>query len=225
MGRGVGSALSFARHYGLWRRFRDATMVPRKAYLANLSLAARCLAEPAMKDGAVVECGTWRGGMAAGLASIGGPERDYHFFDSFAGLPPAGAEDGALAQAAQRTRSAALWHDNNTASLDEFLAVIAKAPVPPERIHVHKGWFADTLPRAQTGPVAVLRLDGDWYESTLQCLDKFWDSVMPGGLVLIDDYYAWEGCAKAVHEFLARRKARETIRQSRSGQVCFIVKA
>ena len=58
----------------------------------------------------------------------------------------------------------------------------------------------------------------------MQCLDALWDRVMPGGLVLIDDYYAWEGCTKAVHAFLAKRQAREPIRQSRSGKVCFIVK-
>jgi len=224
MRRGLGSALRRARHYAVWRRFRPFTMVPRKAYLANLELAARCLAQPAMRSGAVVECGTWRGGMAAGLATIGGPARDYHFFDSFAGLPPATDADGELAQTAQRERSGALWFDNNTASIDEFRTVIAMAPVPPERIHVHKGLFADTLPHVETGPIAVLRLDGDWYESTLQCLERFWDRVLPGGLILIDDYYAWEGCTKAVHVFLAGRMAREAIEESRRGKVCFIVR-
>ena len=80
------------------------------------------------------------------------------------------------------------------------------------------------MPHVETGPVAVLRLDGDWYKSTMQCLDTFWDRVMPGGLVLIDDYYAWEGCTKAVHAFLAKRKAREAIRQSRLGKVAYIVR-
>jgi O-methyltransferase len=220
----MAEGVRFLRHWAVWHRFRPFTMVPKKAYLANLALAADCLAQPAMRNGAVVECGTWRGGMAAGLATIGGPARDYHFFDSFAGLPPATEEDGAAAQEAQRTKSGALWHGNNTASLDEFMAVIARTPVPPQRIHVHKGLFADTLPRAATGPVAVLRLDGDWYQSTMQCLDALWDRVMPGGLVLIDDYYAWEGCAKAVHAFLAKRMARETIRQSRRGKVCYLVR-
>ena len=218
----IGQAFRRVRYYAVWRRFRPFTMVPRRAYLANLELADGILAEPALNGGAVVECGTWRGGMAAGLATIGGPQRDYHFFDSFEGLPPATEEDGEYAQRAHRTHS--LWFDNNTASLDEFRAVIARAPVPGERVHVHKGLFADTLPKAKTGPVALLRLDGDWYESTMQCLDAFWDRVMPGGLVLIDDYYAWEGCTKAVHAFLAKRKAREAIRQSRSGEVCFIVR-
>ena len=148
---GLGRAVRMARHYTVWRRFRRFTMVPRAAYLGNLDLAGRCLAQGAMKDGAVVECGTWRGGMAAGLATIGGPARDYHFFDSFAGLPPATAEDGEFAQRAQRTRSDALWFDNNTASLDEFLAVIAQAHVPRERLHVHKGLFADTLAARRDG--------------------------------------------------------------------------
>ncbi|HUK59617.1 MAG TPA: TylF/MycF/NovP-related O-methyltransferase [Stellaceae bacterium] len=223
MARGLGSLIRHARHTTVWRRFGTDTMVPKKAYLANLALAADCLADPAMRDGAIVECGTWRGGMAAGLATIGGPARDYHFFDSFAGLPPAGAEDGAYAQHAQRRNT--LWHDNNRASRTEFMAVIARVAVPPARIHVYEGLFGDTLPRAATGPIAVLRLDGDWYRSTLECLEALWDKVMPGGLVLIDDYYAWEGCTKAVHAFLAGREAREAIQQSCSGKVCFIVKS
>jgi O-methyltransferase len=220
--RGIALLGRFARYLAAWRRFRDATMVPCQSYIANLYLADRCLAR--VGTGAVVECGTWRGGMAGGLAAVGGAARDYHFFDSFAGLPPAGPEDGAYARRAQETRSAALYFDNNTASLDEFMAVIARACLPRERLHVHQGLFADTLPRAAVGAVAVLRLDGDWYASTLQCLEQFWDAVLPGGLILIDDYYAWEGCTKAVHAFLAKRGAREPVRQSRFGKVAYIMK-
>jgi O-methyltransferase len=59
--------------------------------------------------------------------------------------------------------------------------------------------------------IAVLRLDGDWHESTMICLEKFWDHVLPGDIVLIDDYYVWEGCAKAVHSSLAKRQTPERI--------------
>ena len=220
--RGLALAPRMVRYYAIWRRFRHSTMVGRDAYLANLYLADRCLSQEAMHGAAVIECGTWRGGMAAGLVAIGGPGRDYHFFDSFAGLPPPTAEDGDYALRAQREGS--LYFNNNTATLAEFMATLAPLALPGDRLHVHEGLFAATLPKAEVGPVAVLRLDGDWYSSTLQCLEKFWDRVLPGGLVLIDDYYAWEGCTKAVHAFLAARAAAEPVRESRFGKVAYIVK-
>ena len=71
---------------------------------------------------------------------------------------------------------------------------------------VHKGWFDDTLSQfPQDGRIAVLRLDGDWFDSTLVCLEALWGRVIPNGLVLIDDYYDWSGCANAVHQFLDSR--------------------
>ena len=222
--RGLALAVRLLHYRAIHRRFRHATMIGRDAYLANLYLADRCLAEPAMDGGCVIECGTWRGGMAAGLAVIGGPARDYHFFDSFAGLPPATAEDGAYARAAQSSGDGRLYFDNNTAALEEFLATLGPVRLPPQRLHVHKGLFADTFPTVAVPPVAVLRLDADWYESTMQCLDKFWDRLLPGALVLIDDYYDWEGCTKAVHAFLARRMAPEPVRQSRHGKVAYLLK-
>ena len=55
------------------------------------------------------------------------------------------------------------------------------------------------------GPIAVLRLDGDFYESTRFCLETLYDRVVPGGYVIIDDYGTFEGCRAAVHEFLDSR--------------------
>jgi O-methyltransferase len=220
--RGLRLAARLGRYYAIWCRFRRDTMVARNAYLANLYLADKFLTRPALAQGAIVECGTWRGGMAAGLALVGGPMRDYHFFDSFAGLPPPSPEDGESAGEAQRT--GALYFDNNTASLEQFMRTIARAGLPGARLHVHKGWFADTLPRADVVSIALLRLDGDWHRSTWLCLEAFWDRLLPGALVLIDDYYAWEGCTKAVHEFLAAQHAAEPIQVSRFGKVAYLQK-
>ena len=83
-------------------------------------------------------------------------------------------------------------------------------------MHVHKGWFEDTLPTFSAPPIAVLRIDGDWYESTMTCLSALWDAVVPGGLVLLDDYGSWEGCTKAMHDFLSERKAVEFVQERRS---------
>ena len=73
-------------------------------------------------------------------------------------------------------------------------------------------------------PIAVLRLDADWYASTMICLQKFWDHILPNGIVLIDDYYYWDGCALAVHDFLSQRKIANRIRQGPVGGVAYIQK-
>jgi O-methyltransferase len=222
--RGLTALPRFLFYHRIHRKFRGFTMVAREAYIANLYLADRALADPALAGGAVVECGTWRGGMAAGLATLGGPAREYWFFDSFAGLPPVGAEDGEAARRWQADTAGPSFLDNCRADREEFARVIAAVGLPRERVHICAGFFADTFPTVAVPPVAILRLDADWYESTLLCLEKFWDSLLPGALVLLDDYYAWEGCRKAVHAFLARREAPEAIRQSRFGKVAHMVK-
>jgi O-methyltransferase len=217
--------LAYPRLRRLWRRHAAITMIPRKAYIGNLFLVRRTLRDPALAGGSVVECGTWRGGMACGLLVMGGADRDYHFFDSFEGLPPAGALDGDRASAWQAEPGAPKLNNNCAATFDEVGRNLAAAALPAQRYEMHRGWFEETLPRFRPArPIAVLRLDGDWYDSTMTCLDNLYDRVMPGGIILLDDYGHWEGCTRAVHDFLSRRKAVEGIRQSRFGGVFWIRK-
>jgi hypothetical protein len=71
-----------------------------------------------------------------------------------------------------------------------------------ERVEVVKGWFQDTVPgvKQKIGPIALLRLDGDIYESTKYSLEQLYDQVVPGGYVMIDDFNL-EGCRRALYEF------------------------
>lgn len=218
-------ALAYPRLKRLWRQNRAATLVGRRRYIGNLHLVETALADPALDGAAVVECGTWKGGMAAGLLAVAGGARDFHFFDSFEGLPPAEAIDGQKAIDWQADTEAPDYYDNNRADRAEFEARVTAAAQPDQRLHIHQGWFKDTLPKAPTDlEIAVLRLDGDWYQSTLDCLEHLFDKLIPGGLIIIDDYLDWDGCSRAVHDFLSSRKAREAIRQSRFGGVSYIVK-
>ena len=83
------------------------------------------------------------------------------------------------------------------------------------RIAVTRGWFSDTLPAFRpAAPIAVLRMDGDWYDSTRCILDQLWSKLAPGALVIVDDYYDWDGCARALHDFLSANDRPERIRQS-----------
>jgi hypothetical protein len=209
----------------VYRRHRDATMLDERAYVANLRLVADWMRTHDPSAGSIVECGTWRGGMLFGLVETCPSVMEFHAFDSFAGLPPAGPLDGE--EPARLQARGELVAGNNVATLDEFKAGLARLPADrAARVAAHRGWFADTLPGFRTGrPIAILRLDCDWYDSMTLALDALFDQVSPGGLVILDDYLIWDGCARAVHDFLSRRKARERIQQFRSGRIPYILKA
>src|SRR5207249_9633924 len=77
------------------------------------------------------------------------------------------------------------------------------------RTELVKGWFDTTLPhvRDRTGTIALLRIDCDWHASVRTCLDNLYDQVADGGFVIFDDYFSYDGCAVAVHEFLGERRS------------------
>jgi O-methyltransferase len=222
---GLTYVLGMIRGVRLFSKYHSRTMISRRVYAENLALIAMSLRNPSLDKGCIIECGTWRGGMSAGMIEIGGLNRDYLFFDSFEGLPPAGERDGQRAKEYQHDKTSPTYYDNCTASLTEFKKTISLTGVSPKKIGIHKGFFEVTLPKLNCPPIAVLRLDADWYESTMICLEEFWDHILPGGLVLIDDYYVWEGCSRAIHSFLARRDVKESVKQGPIGRVAFIIKA
>jgi hypothetical protein len=173
--------------------------------------------------GDFVECGVWRGGasflMADILRQAGVRDRRVWLFDSFAGLPAPQAVDGPAAVAYTEQTDNAWYHDNCTASLEEVQRSASELGLASYTTLV-KGWFDQTLPthRQRIGPIALLRIDGDWYASVRCCLDNLYDQVVEGGLVVLDDYYAWDGCAIAVHEFLAARRLAHRIESSEGSQ-------
>jgi O-methyltransferase len=203
----------------LYARYRDVTMTPPAVFADNLALCAEYGKQP----GLVVECGVWRGGMSAAIAEVLGPAHVYYLFDSFEGLPPADLEkDGQRAVAYQADPTAWDYFDNCRAEIAFAEDAMRRSGVPAVRFV--KGWYRDTLCGfIPPEPIVVLRLDADWYESTRQCLQVLFPHVARGGLMLIDDYYSWDGCTRAVHEYLAQRDAQERIRQSPAG-VAYLVK-
>ncbi len=204
--------------YAIQRRFRPFTMISSHRYVRNLVIARRFAGVP----GAVVECGPWKGGMIAGMARLLGDEREYYLFDSFEGLPPAQDIDGEAARAWQANTTSPGYHDNCTAHEDDARRAMELAGVT--RPHIVKGWFEDTLPGFDgSTPIAILRLDADWYESTLTCLEHLFPSLVEGGVLLIDDYHTWDGCARAVHAYFAREGLSDRISQL-DNDVCFVVK-
>jgi O-methyltransferase len=189
----------------------DLTMLPRRAFIGNVALVRR----GRLVEGDLVECGTWRGGMSAAMAWAV-PGRHSVLFDSFEGLPEPKAVD--------RPARTVPWFSDESPQpgnlrADEASAIEAMKRVGQSDFEIAKGWFKDTVPAwaEKKRPIAVLRLDGDWYDSTILCLEQLWPLVSPGGIVIIDDYYTWDGCTLAVHDYLSRVQASERIEQSRYG--------
>ena len=205
-------------YYLLYEKYKDCSMVPPDTYVRNLVLAE--LVSPV--EGAVVECGVWRGGMIAGIAEILGHDRDYYLVDSFEGLPPAQEIDGASAIAWQQNTQSPLYFDNCAAAIEVAQATMQRAGVP--RVHFVRGWFSESLKEFEVkGAIAVLRLDGDWYDSTMDCLNYLYPQVASGGLVLVDDYYVWDGCSRAVHDYFSKHQLATRIQQF-DGDVCYFLK-
>jgi O-methyltransferase len=201
----------------IYAKVRDYTMVDRNAFCDNLVLAETVQGTA----GCVVECGVWRGGMSAGIANVLGNDRDYYLFDSFEGLPPAKTIDGPAAVAWQKDTTSPKYYDNCRAPAEYARAAMNLAGV--QRFHLIAGFFDKTLPEFQLQEkMALLRLDGDWYESTMVCLKHLFDKVAEGGLIIVDDYYTWDGCSRAVHDFLSSKNAHERVRSYNS--IAYIVK-
>jgi O-methyltransferase len=183
---------------------RPYTMVSEDSLLSLAAQVTACLAENVPGD--FVECGTWRGGasflMAKLLDNAKAYDRQVWMFDSFEGLPPPTDVDGDKAEQYSRGETDR-YFDNCSASIEDVQGTIAKLNI--KRAIPVKGWFNETLPRygPTIGQIALLRLDGDWYESIKICLDELYRFVAPGGYIVFDDYTYWDGCAMAVHEFLA----------------------
>jgi O-methyltransferase len=164
-------------------------------------------------QGAYVECGVWKGGSIGLMALVSkesGSNRKIVLFDSFEGLPEPTEEDGNEAKryADGRAQGKLEAIDQCVGPLDTVKELFfEKLRIEKEKVDIRKGWFQDTVPGSgpSIGPIALLRLDGDWYDSTKVCLEGLYDNVVQGGYVVLDDYGYWEGCRKASDEFLARK--------------------
>ena len=159
--------------------------------------------------GDLVETGVWRGGaavfMRAYLEAYGMDGRVVWAADSFEGLPvPTHPADQGFDFSAGVAPTLAV-------SMGEVQSVFARYGLLDERVKFLKGWFKDTLPGAPIGDIALLRLDGDLYESTWDALSALYDKVASGGYVLVDDYGDFLPCRRAVDEFRAQRNIVEPI--------------
>jgi O-methyltransferase len=161
--------------------------------------------------GDLIETGVWRGGssifMRAVLKAYGDCSRKVWLADSFCGLPQ---PDPARYPV---DRGDTLWTYQELAiSLEEVKANFSRYGLLDEQVEFLPGWFRDTLPSASITRLAVLRLDGDLYESTMDALSALYHKVSPGGFIIVDDF-GLPTCRAAIEDFRRARGITDQIHQ------------
>jgi O-methyltransferase len=156
--------------------------------------------------GDLCECGVWRGGtamfMRAALMHYGENGRSVWVADSFSGLP----KPDTVRYPGDSSSQDHSEVDYLSVSLKRVRQNFQEFGLLDENVRFLEGWFKDTLPTSPIKQLAILRADGDLYESTMDILINLYGKVVPGGFVIIDDYYSWEGCRLAVTDFRASRE-------------------
>jgi O-methyltransferase len=160
--------------------------------------------------GDFIETGVWRGGsvilMRAILRAHDITDRTVWVADSFAGLPKPDAERYP-ADAGDRH-----WtHRELVVSLEQVRANFERYGLLDNQVRFLEGWFKDTLPVAPIERLAVARLDGDMYESTMDAIEALYPKLQPGGFLIVDDYGEVPACRRATHDYRERCGIREPI--------------
>ena len=215
-----------AREVGRDRPTHAETMIGLRR-LDNIQMCVTDVVRTGV-PGDLIETGVWRGGatifMRATLAALGDTDRRVWVADSFQGLPRPDADRyPADAQLDRRLRmmsktglsilnsdrvarmSETIWnrlHDTVLeVTIDDVKSNFARYGLLDQQVEFLVGWFADTLPSAPIEKLAVLRLDGDLYESTMDALSALYPKLSVGGYVIVDDYGCIDACRMAVHDY------------------------
>ena len=190
---------------------RPYTMTSRARLLSAIHAVRHVVR--AQIPGDIMECGVWRGGsmmaMALTLIGEGDTTRRLHLADTFTGMTAPEDVDRDV-----KGRTAA-WRLSRSGRHGRVRAVATRADVernirsteyPMDQIHFIEGAVEETIPAYAPRQLALLRLDTDWYKSTKHELVHLFPRVVPGGILIIDDYGAWRGARKAVDEYFAGQR-------------------
>jgi len=181
----------------------------------NLAALASVVAEVerSSRPGLIVEAGTARGGSAIVLAAAKSPERPMKVYDVFGMIPEPTSADGPdvhhrynlIKGGAAQGVGGETYYGYRDDLVHEVTESFARhfLPLSENNVELVRGLFQDTIDIEE--PVALAHLDGDWYESTKVCLERLAPLLVPGGRLVLDDYYAWSGCRAAVDEYFSGR--------------------
>lgn len=195
------------------RRVQPFTMTSKERVFA-LVQAVRYLIEAGV-PGAFVECGVWRGGSMMAVAQVllrlGCADRELHLFDTFEGMPQPTHLDVDYAGVAAmtefvRTRRGTDASDWCSAAVDDVRRNLLSTGYGEKQMKFIQGRVENTVPACAPDSIALLRLDTDWYESTLHEMVHLFPRLSPGGVLIIDDYGYWQGARRAVDEYFAKQR-------------------
>jgi hypothetical protein len=184
-------------------------------------------------EGAIVECGVWRGGsmmaVARTLMAEGRDDVDLYLLDTFEGMPAPGARDvlwsgesaDELLAADGDVAGSKLWA---RAELEQVRHAMALTGYPSSRVHFVEGRVEDTIPEQAPDRIALLRLDTDWYESTRHELIHLYPRLSTGGILVVDDYGFWRGQREATDEFFRDHPPRPFLARVDDSGVRIVVK-
>jgi O-methyltransferase len=183
--------------------------------MSGINNLQRCV-ETVIADGIpgdLMECGVWRGGLCVvmrGLLKAFGEPRLVWVADSFQGLPTPD-EKLNLKDAVVHELMGPINH--LSVSLADVQEVFRRYDLLDEQVKFLPGWFDDTIPTAPVERLAVLRLDGDYYESTRTCLEHLYPKLSVGGFLILDDYGLPVGERQAVDEYRQRHGVTDKLEQ------------
>jgi O-methyltransferase len=192
-----------ADDWKLWRRVENYTQTSPER-VAALGDAVEYVVRRGM-PGDFAECGVWRGGssmaIALALQRLGVADRQLWLYDTFGEMPAPSEYDGGMPPEP-------LYQINNSTNtsgltLPDVRRAMESTGFPLERVTYVAGLVEETLPGTAPEQLALLRLDTDWYESTHHELVHLYPRLVPGGVLLVDDYGFFPGARKAVDEFFA----------------------
>lgn len=177
--------------------FFDYTLC-RPSKLMSLGALARVVQARGV-SGDFVECGTYKGGSSAYILSQLSDDTNAWLYDSFQGMPEVRDVDGLEAKQ---------WEGACVAKPADVSEVLEKTGVDLGRVTIREGWFAETFQQALPTQIKYLHIDADWYDSVLLALETFYPLVVPGGVIVLDDFGHWEGCRHAFYEYCNRANIR-----------------
>jgi O-methyltransferase len=169
----------------------------------RLESLQRCVETVLDEDvaGDLVECGVWRGGasilMRGVLEAHENTDKSVWLADSFEGLPVPDTVNYQMDRHLRLDRFRSILG----VAEEQVRANFARYGLLDDRVRFLPGWFKDTLAQAPIEQIALLRLDGDLYESTIQALDALYPKLSPGGFCIIDDYFVLDVCKQAVTDY------------------------
>ena len=199
------------REYGHYWPGQGQTMIG----LRRLRNVRKCL-ESALENnipGDVIETGVWRGGCSIYMKAIlacQGSDKTLWVADSFQGVPKPNP-DKFPADAAEERKTAFYKFDQLAVSRQEVESNFRIYGLLDEHVRFLEGWFCDTLPTAPIERIALMRLDGDLYESTWDALINLYPKLSPGGYCLIDDYGGIPACRQAVEDYRSQNHITEAV--------------